>query len=151
MTRVYPIALMLITALTALPAQAADWRYIPAGSEALNETIHVDYDSLKRHSFTSGGWYYTAWTKTTFPSARKLPNGKLYRERINFEYFDCSNQKWNVDAEYLYTSTGQPVDSMTGTVSTTSSATWRLAIPDTVGATQLDSVCSLARQKFGSI
>ena len=150
MTRLYPIALMLMTALTALPAQAADWRFIPATSSN-NETVYVDYDSLKRHSFTGGGRYHTAWTKTTYPSAQKLSNGKLYREIRAFDYFDCSNQKWNVDAEYYYTSTGQPVDSATVTISTTSSATWRRAIPDTVAETKLDSVCSLARQKFGSI
>ncbi|OAV13979.1 surface-adhesin E family protein [Moraxella catarrhalis] len=149
MTRLYPIALMLMTALTALPAQAADWRYILTNSD--NMTIHVDYDSLKRHSFTSGGRYYTAWTKWTYPSAQKLLNGKLYRERIDFEYFDCSNQKGDFDAIYLYTSTGQSVDSWTLPVSTTSSANWRRVIPDTVGAATLDSVCSLARQKFGSI
>lgn len=151
MTRLYPIALMLMTALSALPAQAADWRFIPAGSKALNENIYVDYDSLKRHSFTGGGRYYTAWIKVTYPSAQKLPNGKLYRELKAFEYFDCSNQKLNSDAEYYYTSTGQLVDSATWTVSTTSSATWQRMIPDTVGETLLDSVCSLARQKFGSI
>ncbi|OOR84224.1 surface-adhesin E family protein [Moraxella canis] len=150
MTRVYPIALMLMTALTALPAQAADWRFIPATSSN-NETIYVDYDSLKRHSFTGGGRYYTAWIKTTYPSAQKTSGGKLYRELKAFQYFDCSNQKWNVDALYYYTSTGQPVDSTTRTISTTSSANWDRVIPDTVGADKLDSVCSLARQKFGSI
>lgn len=149
MTRLYPIALMLMTALTALPAQAADWRYILTASD--NKTIHVDYDSLKWHSFTSGGRYYTAWTKTTYPSAQKTSGGKLYRETKDFQYFDCSNQKWDFDAIYYYTSTGQPVDSATWTVSTTSSATWQRVIPDTVGETKLDSVCSLARQKFGSI
>lgn len=149
MTRLYPIALMLMTALTALPAQAADWRYMTTSSD--NTTIYVDYDSLKRHSFTGGGRYYTAWIKSTFPSAQKLSNDKLYREIKAFEYFDCSNQKWDLDAEYLYTSTGQPVDSGTWTISTTSSATWQRIVPDTVGADKLDSVCSLARQKFGSI
>lgn len=149
MTRLYPIALMLMTALTALPAQAADWRYMTTGSDI--ETIYVDYDSLKRHSFTGGGRYYTAWIKSTFPSAKKLSNGKLYQEMKSFNYFDCSNQKWNVDALYYYTSTEQYVDSATRTISTTSSATWQRTVPDTVGATQLDSVCSLARQKFGSI
>lgn len=54
MTRLYPIALMLMTALTVLPAQAADWRFIPSTSSN-NETHYVDYDSLKRHSF-KGGW-----------------------------------------------------------------------------------------------
>ena len=151
MTRLYPIALMLMTALTALPAQAADWRYTPASSEDLNQTIYVDYDSLKRHSLTGGGRYYTAWIKVTYPSAKKLSNGKLYQEMKSFNYFDCSNQKWNVDALYYYTSTEQYVDSATRTISTTSSATWQRIVPDTVGATQLDSVCSLARQKFGSI
>lgn len=149
MTRLYPIALMLMTALTALPAQAADWRYILTDPD--NITIHVDYDSLKRHSFTSGGRYYTAWTKWTDPSAQKTYDGKLYRETKDFNYFDCSNQKWDFDAVYYYTSTGQPVDSATQTVSTTSSANWRRIVPDTVGADTLDSVCSLARQKFGSI
>ena len=150
MTRLYPITLMLMTALTALPAQAADWRFIPSTSSN-NETIYVDYDSLKRHSFTGGGRYYTAWTKNTYPNAQKSPNGNLYREMKYFEYFDCSNQKRNGDAVHFYTSTGQLVDSGTWTVSTTSSATWKRAIPDTVGATLLDNVCSLARQKFGSI
>ncbi|OAU96182.1 surface-adhesin E family protein [Moraxella catarrhalis] len=149
MTRLYPIALMLMTALTALPAQAADWRYILTDSD--NMTIHVDYDSLKRHSFTSGGRYYTAWTKWTYPSAQKTYDGKLYRETKDFQYFDCSNQKWDFDAVYYYTSTGQQVDSATQTVSTTSSATWQRMIPDSIGAATLDSVCSLARQKFGSI
>lgn len=149
MTRLYPIALMLMTVLTALPAQAADWRYITTSSN--NMTIHVDYDSLKRHSFTSGGRYYTAWAKTTYPSAQKSYYGKLYRELKSFEYFDCSNQKLNFDAEYYYTSTGQLVDSATLPVSTTSSATWQRTIPDSIGETKLDSVCSLARQKFGSI
>lgn len=150
MTRLYPIALMLMTALTALPAQAADWRFIPSTSSN-NETHYVDYDSLKRHSFTSGGRYYTAWIKVTYPSAQKTYDGKLYRELKAFEYFDCSNQKLNSDAEYYYTSTGQTVDSATQTVSTTSSANWRRVIPDSIGAATLDSVCSLARQKFGSI
>lgn len=143
MTRLYPIALILMTALTALPAQAADWRYILTDSD--NETIHVDYDSLKQHSFTSGGRHYTAWTKWTYPSAQKTYDGKLYRETKDFQYFDCSNQKWDFDALYYYTSTGQPMDSTTQTVSTTSSANWRRVIPDTVGAAKLDSVCSLAR------
>lgn len=151
MTCLYPVALMLMTALTALPAQAADWRFIPVSSETRNETIYVDYDSLKRHSFTSGGRYYTAWTKWTFASTQKTYDGKLYREKVNLEYFDCSNQKWNLDAGYYYTSTGQLVDSWTRTVSTTSSATWERVIPDSIGAMKLDSVCSLARQKFGSI
>ncbi|OAV24882.1 surface-adhesin E family protein [Moraxella catarrhalis] len=150
MTRLYPVALMLMTALTALPAQAADWRFIPSTSSN-NETVYVDYDSLKRHSFTSGGRYYTAWTKWTYPSAQKTSDGKLYRELKAFQYFDCSNQKGDFDALYYYTSTGQPVDSATWTVSTTSSANWKRIVPDTVGATKLDSVCSLARQKFGSI
>lgn len=150
MTRLYPIALMLMTALTVLPAQAADWRFIPSTSSN-NETHYVDYDSLKRHSFKGGGRYYTAWTKTTYPSAQKSPNGNLYQELTAFQYFDCSNQKSNDDAVHFYTSTGQLVDSGTWTISTTSSANWKRIVPDTVGETRLDSVCSLARQKFGSI
>ncbi|MFC0820058.1 surface-adhesin E family protein [Moraxella marmotae] len=149
-----PLTALLAAAAitTTLPAQAAEWVKIDASSTEHKETHYADYDSLQQHSFGYGGGnYYTIWLKTTYPKAQKLADGKLYREIKQYHYIDCQNKRFNFDAVYYYTSTGNRVDSGNWYASTGSSSDWQRAIPDSVGEAMVNGVCKLANIKFGPL
>lgn len=126
-------------------AMAANWVNTGVSGKGYKETNRVDFDSISAHYFNSydkSSYYVTAWIKTEYPTAQKLKDGRLYRERRELWYVDCLAEKITTGDVAVYSSNGNLIASEQNIyVNTYSSSNWDRVIPDTVGDGLAKFIC----------
>ncbi|OOS05343.1 hypothetical protein SAMN02745664_10459 [Moraxella cuniculi DSM 21768] len=145
---------------------AADWAEV---SQSDNAVIYVDTDSIRTHKIANGRIFRSVWEKWEYDSAQSLPSSKnisqLFSDTLYpikrtateqeeydkkskywsmriFTYYDCSNKKSKTDAANYYNFYNNPIDSINFSINLRSSDDWNRAVPDTVGESTLNFVCS---------
>lgn len=127
------------------------WIDINVSSIDYKEKTSIDYTNLNGYYFNNydkNQYYVTTWVQIDYPIAKKLANGKLYRNEKSFWYVDCNNEKIAIGETAFYTSKGSFVGQSNNYVTTYSSSNWQRAIPNSVGHGIGDAICTYYQLKM---
>lgn len=140
--------LMLASLILASSQYALSAIWIPTGirSAVDKEVNEVDIESVSAYYFNSydkNSYYITAWVKTDYPTAKKLNDGRLYKQVKQLWYVDCLGKRISMGDIAYYNGNGNLVwSNQNSYVSTYSSSNWDKVIPDTVGDGLSKAICN---------
>ncbi|MDO4223787.1 MAG: hypothetical protein Q4D05_07165 [Acinetobacter sp.] len=107
---------------------AATWTEVARGKNGFK--VYIDMDSVSIYDKQ-----ITVWTKSTYKTAQKLKNGKLYNYTIARYIYDCASKRVKLLEETDYTNNGASVNSWSSPYQNTylgDSYGWNNIIPDSV-------------------
>ncbi len=127
---------------------AANW--VLSSSNVINQTVYIDFDSIKGHYFDNGSkskYYVTAWQRKLYHKNQRGSDGSYYNLDQALWYIDCIDKKWQIGDVAYYKDSNVVWSGKDSYFSTYSSSNWNEAIPDTVAEQMIKEVCALYQLK----